>query len=389
MAIYDPNPNYTDPVTTQYNPTDVSVPIVDTTNTQGLLNTATQGITGNTETAVGQFTGLAKPDLATFYVSPTNTDISSGFKPSESYITPQASISNQLTSLLSSNSPLMQQADSKARLQANKMGLLSSSMAVGAAQGEAMKLMTPIAAQEADTYAKAALQKQQAENAAFGFAAEGKVSAALTAQRGSIEMDAKRYGASVDSVSKAYELINTTIGQSALNQQQASLQYGVDAAKMKLGAAFDFNTAYVDSARKAALAGYTSDLAYRSDVEKMRVQSALNINQANVEGDIKESLINLQSSLDMATQKMTIDSNTSAQVRELSATAMRDYSIAIENFLKDPDFTQLSSETITAAFNDFRDTTVAQIKYITSSTNLDLSANIATLSDSIAWTTAI
>jgi hypothetical protein len=60
--------------------------------------------------------------------------------------------SNNITGLIGADSPLMQQASSRALQQANSRGLLNSSMAVGAAQGAVMDRALPIA--QADSVAR-------------------------------------------------------------------------------------------------------------------------------------------------------------------------------------------------------------------------------------------
>lgn len=111
--------------------------------------------------------------------------------PGSQYVTPESLVSNQLETLLSQESPLMLQAQEKAKAEANRMGLLSSSMAVGASQGAAMERMTPIAQANAQTYATAQQQQQQTDNQGLlsgqqatnltqGNIAEGIISSNLT-----------------------------------------------------------------------------------------------------------------------------------------------------------------------------------------------------------------
>jgi hypothetical protein len=59
------------------------------------------------------------------------------------------SVTNRLTGLMSSDNPLMRQAQTAGLQQANRRGLLNSSIAVGAAQAEAYRTALPIAQQEA------------------------------------------------------------------------------------------------------------------------------------------------------------------------------------------------------------------------------------------------
>ncbi len=59
------------------------------------------------------------------------------------------SVSGRLKGLLATDNPLMQQARTTGLQQANRRGLLNSSMAVGAAQAEMLRTAVPIASQEA------------------------------------------------------------------------------------------------------------------------------------------------------------------------------------------------------------------------------------------------
>ncbi|MCK5018999.1 MAG: hypothetical protein KAS32_18205 [Candidatus Peribacteraceae bacterium] len=83
--------------------------------------------------------------------------------PSATVISPEAKVSNQLTSLLSSGSPLLALSESKAKEQANRLGLLSSSMAVGAGRRAVIETATPIAAADAATFATRDLAQQRAD----------------------------------------------------------------------------------------------------------------------------------------------------------------------------------------------------------------------------------
>lgn len=70
--------------------------------------------------------------------------------------------SNNITGLINKNSPLMQQAESKAMQSANARGLLNSSIAVGAAQGAVMDRATPIA--QADAQAQSSVLNSNQAN---------------------------------------------------------------------------------------------------------------------------------------------------------------------------------------------------------------------------------
>ena len=77
-------------------------------------------------------------------------------------ITPEETVSGQLNKLLAEDSVYLQSAKSKAMELANQRGLINTSLAVGSAQRAAIDAATPIAAQDASTYAASGLSAQNA-----------------------------------------------------------------------------------------------------------------------------------------------------------------------------------------------------------------------------------
>ena len=118
-------------------------------------------------------------------------------KPTSEYATPESMVSTQLANILSTGSPLMTQAENRAKEQANQLGLLSSTMAVGAGQRAITEAALPVAQQDAQTIAGLEKQRQQvegqgllagqqAENLAQGNIAEGIISAGLTTHQAAV-----------------------------------------------------------------------------------------------------------------------------------------------------------------------------------------------------------
>ena len=70
------------------------------------------------------------------------------------------SVATGVARITSQNSPLMQQAKTAGAQQANRRGLLNSTMAVGASQAEVVKAALPIAAQDAQQTAQKNLAQQ-------------------------------------------------------------------------------------------------------------------------------------------------------------------------------------------------------------------------------------
>jgi len=120
---------------------------------QANLNISGQGGGGTPSTPQSQTPGLiAPPRLA----APRPLT-----PPPKIWTEQNADVTPRLKGLLDSGSPLMQQAETAGLQQANKRGLLNSSMAVGAAQGEAYKVAVPIASQEASQIHQRNLSGQQ------------------------------------------------------------------------------------------------------------------------------------------------------------------------------------------------------------------------------------
>lgn len=70
-------------------------------------------------------------------------------------VKPNQTVQSQVKDIIAENSPLMQQAETRSLQQANKRGLMNSSIAVGAGQSALYDAAAPIAAADAATYARA------------------------------------------------------------------------------------------------------------------------------------------------------------------------------------------------------------------------------------------
>ncbi|MDO8534626.1 MAG: hypothetical protein Q7S17_07795 [Xanthobacteraceae bacterium] len=98
-----------------------------------------------------------------------------GYKADGSWDYEDSSVSTRLTGLLNQDSPLMQQAKTTGLQQANKRGLLNSSMAIGAAQAESLRAALPIASQDASQIGASNLSAQ-------GFAQQRALTGATSAE---------------------------------------------------------------------------------------------------------------------------------------------------------------------------------------------------------------
>lgn len=101
--------------------------------------------------------------------------------------------SSQLTKMLAADSPLIQQARTRAAQMSGARGTLNSSMAIGAAEGAAWDAATPIAMNDAGTFARAQSENTSASNQFSRDANQFSREGALTiAQAGLREFGADR-----------------------------------------------------------------------------------------------------------------------------------------------------------------------------------------------------
>jgi hypothetical protein len=91
------------------------------------------------------------------------------YDPSLWNIDGKQTVNGQLQGILAGNSPLLQQAETRALQQANAKGLVNSSMAVTAGQSALYDAALPIAQSDANLYASAAQTNANAQNSAGQF----------------------------------------------------------------------------------------------------------------------------------------------------------------------------------------------------------------------------
>jgi hypothetical protein len=103
-----------------------------------------------------------------------------GTTPNPFAVTPNQTVSGQISNIIASGSPLMQQAEANANEQMNQRGLINSSQAITAGQNALYTAAEPIAAADANTYATAATNTTTAQNAALAAEAAAKNTASAT-----------------------------------------------------------------------------------------------------------------------------------------------------------------------------------------------------------------
>jgi hypothetical protein len=167
---------------------------------QAVPTTVNQGLIG------GQ-TAAPKVTAPTTAGSTATIDRSSLTAPT---VTSDMTVAGQVEGIIAKDSPLMQQAATRARQAMNGRGLVNSSMAVGAGQAALYDAAAPIARQDAQTHASFASQAFDAQTAAARQDAQNRndnvrldaslvQQASLANQEMAVRQSTERYQASVQS----------------------------------------------------------------------------------------------------------------------------------------------------------------------------------------------
>jgi len=174
-------------------PTTQKAPTAPTTPSTGVLSGISKNAQDISKAQGVAYEGIAKdatdtgvPTWGTFDAATASQKVQDTATPKtgSSYIDNATNtVAGQLNTLLKSDSPYIQLAQTKAKEQAAGRGLLNSSMAAGAGQRAAIESALPIAQQDAETYSKFGLQQQQAENLTATNLAEGIISEQITNQQ--------------------------------------------------------------------------------------------------------------------------------------------------------------------------------------------------------------
>ena len=192
LTTYQFPTNIGDQLTTsQTTPTNTTT--TSTTPSNGVLSGLSQNARDISKAQGVAYEGISKdstdtgvPVWGTFNANDASRNIRDTATPKtgSSYIDNATNtVAGQLNTLLKSDSPYIQNAETRAKEEAAGRGLLNSSMAAGAGRRAAIESALPIAQQDAETYSKFGLQQQQAENLTATNLAEGIISEQITNQQ--------------------------------------------------------------------------------------------------------------------------------------------------------------------------------------------------------------
>lgn len=183
-------------------------------------------------------------------------------------VKPNQTVQSQIKAIIDDNSPLMQQAETRALQGANKRGLMNSSIAVGAGQSALYDAAAPIAAADAATFARA-----------------GEFSAGAEQQVGLANQSSKNTADQFTAAST--NQVNSQNSQLATNVALNNASLNADLAKFNASQSNELLKLGMDAQTKTELANIEASYkmlmqssASASDLYKQMVQNAATIMQS-------------------------------------------------------------------------------------------------------------
>lgn len=213
-----------------------------------------------TEPKTGLLAAASKPgESVTGYTPSTataSTATAKGYDAKGVSVGDNDTVQGQVLKITGSDSPLMKQAERRAREEMAPRGLLNSSLAIGHAQEGVISQALPIAQQDANTYFTAKTKTADAENAALNFGANADNQASLANAQLGTETSRFNAGAKNDAGAAAARDANT-------------------GALAALDAKSRMDLAKVDTASRMEIAGL--DSATRLQIQNMDNQTRQNM----------------------------------------------------------------------------------------------------------------
>lgn len=230
-----------------------------------------------------------------------STDAAAALRGNANTWTPDAksTVGGQIADITTSGSPLMQQAEAAGLRQANKRGLLNSSMAVQAGQSALYSAALPIAQQDANTNAQAgqfnagAANERDAQNANLGTQVN-LANAGASNQAAQFTAGAQNQASQLNA-------------QNATDTSKFNAAQGLDASKANAQLATQVSQFNVDNALKAGIINQdtAAKLAQFNATQvnaagQANAQSANQMALANIDAALKAGIVNKQQADAMA-----------------------------------------------------------------------------------------
>jgi len=236
-------------------------------------------------------------------------------------VSPESTVKHQMQGLLSSDSPYLTAARTRAAEQMNQRGLLNTSMALGAGELAATQAALPIAQQDASTYGTAQLEQVKARNEAL---AQGA-----------------RLGTDVNLSNQA--ALNKLLGaRTSLASEQQIAQQAAGLEESLRGA--DYTRALGQASHQAGLEEQIRQSDHERKLETMRYDTTNQKDMMQFDANIRERMMGVEQDsaleLESLRQSYEIQKNLDTSLGAMYDGALR----SISNVLDNPDMTSAQSK---------------------------------------------
>ena len=267
-----------------------------TTQYNNFMNTQTYDATLASPT--GLINSTTPAPLATTAVTPAAASTYTGAQATAANwdVKPNQTVQSQIKDIIAENSPLMEQAETRALQKANARGLMNSSIAVGAGQSALYDAAAPIAAADAATYARAGEFNAGAQQQ-VGLANQGSTNQA-NAQNSQLQTNVSLNNASsANDMAKFRDSLNTDIAKFNASESNALKKLGMDSqTKMELA---NIEASYKTLMQSQASA---SDLYKQMVLNASTIMTNKDMDAATKSTAIKNQIALLNSGLSMIGQ---------------------------------------------------------------------------------------
>ena len=230
-------------------------------------------------------------------------------------ITPQGTVQQQVLDIVKNDSPLIQQANNQAYIDANSRGLVNSSIALGAARDAVYKTALPIATSDANAYNQAMFKSGDAANLALTNTANARNQASqfnTAAQNLALTNTSNAKNAASNFEAGEANQASLANAQLGTNTSLANSAAANDANKLAYGTQAQYNLAGLDAQTRTAMANQaaqtqweTAQLDATTRMQVANLDAATRTNLANLDANTRLQIANLDAQT--KTQLATID----------------------------------------------------------------------------------
>tara|TARA_R110002033_G_scaffold3549_1_gene19648 strand:- start:1280 stop:2317 length:1038 start_codon:yes stop_codon:yes gene_type:complete len=266
--------------------------------------------------------------------------------PSLGNVSSDATVAGQMDKILSSNSPLLQRAKTRAAQAANSRGLLNSSMGVQAGEEAVLTTAMPMAQQDASTYANQGLVNQGAQNQFSTAANKYNTDSAMSQQQfgQNFQLSDQQYGQQTGTGAyRGQGLIGANL-QSQLALQKGQQDFSASEAALGRTQQTALQEGQQDFASGESELDRTQQVTLMRDAHKNAVSTAKTqqeYEQANLtlKNGLQEELLELGQDNDLELAKMNSDLATGKMSAEVYANTQGAYLSSVSELVRQTQIT--------------------------------------------------